>query len=168
MRFVGLALISALAASGAAWGCQNAPSPGVGEAPADNVSSVAEKAPAARPGIPATSRIAPVALQGNDRLLAAGDPPRRDERRIQDPLIGEPAMGGNIIGGNIIGDVLIGDGEPMDDVDDAAPGIAEPDPDQAGAPSEPPSFPLPTPLLTATGAAQAEPQGAASENQQAR
>jgi hypothetical protein len=194
MRFVGLALISALAASGAAWGCQNAqpPSPGTSEAPSTPASPTEplaagiEKAPAALPGAASagetTPRVTRVAVQGRDpssrdpssrdqdRLLAAGDPPLTGERLLRDPLIG---------------DTLIGDGEPMDDVDDAASGVAEPDPglpkpdpDQAGAPIEPPSFPRPALQPSegssrvspegspGPGAGQAEPRGTALENQQ--
>jgi hypothetical protein len=203
MRFMGLAFISA--ASGAMWGCENArpPSPGTSEAPSSSTSSTAnlgpgaETAPAAVPGAARVSETAPrvtrVALQGSDtpggnpqqKLLAAGDPPLTGERLLRDPLIG---------------DTLIGDGEPMDDVDDAASGVAEPDrgddpaggdptgsdptgsgprglakpdPDQAGAPVEPPSFPRPalSPGASPEGsmglrAGQAAARATALENQQ--
>ena len=205
MRFGGLALISALAASGAAWGCQKgqAPSldtsgaPSIPTAPTEHRATGGEKAPAALSGAArageAAPPVTPVALQGNspssrdqesrdqesrdqrshdqERLLAAGDAPLAGERLLRDPLIG---------------DTLIGDGEPMDDVDDAASGVAEPDPggparpdpDQAGAPVEPPSFPRPAlqpsegpsgvspDRSPGLGAGPAEPRGTALENQQ--
>jgi len=196
MRFVGLALISALAASGATWGCQNAPAPASETAslqtPAaaqlspDGIAAGAEVIAAPLPGGPtggspekspeaapdvvrgvaahsaevAPSGVTRIALQGDDlkshesKLLAAGglsNDGLSEDRLLQDPLIG---------------DTLIGDGEPMDDVDDAASGVSEPDPDQAGAPNEPPAIPHPAALRGAPGAGQAEPRGTAPENQQ--
>jgi hypothetical protein len=68
MRFVGLALISALAASGATWGCQNAqpPAPGTSEtaslpAPAaarlspNGIAAGAEMMAGPRPGVPSAA-----------------------------------------------------------------------------------------------------------------
>jgi len=209
MRFVGLALISALAASVLTAGCENEPplSPGAGQTaprpesplpasaasqapPGDGISAArAEITPAPMPGAPpslapasdavpgvttraaeaAPSRVTRVALQdlednylegnyieGNDGPLAAGNRRLTGDGLSEDRLLQDP----------LIGDTLIGDGEPMDDVDDAASGVVEPDPDQAGAPVEPPSFPRPASRPTAAGAGQAEPRGTASENQQ--
>jgi hypothetical protein len=195
MRFVGLALISALAASEATWGCQSAPpSPGTSEAPSLAAASRKEdpaaqaeatSAPlsAAAGAAEAASRVTRSVLPGDNPskglLLAAGDPRLNGEHPGEERLLHDP----------LIGDTLIGDGEPMDDVDDAASGVAAPapgnppgdpgsasedvaqrDPDQAGAPVEPPSLPAPAPRLsggsTASGAGQAEPRGTALENQQ--
>ena len=153
MRFVGLALISALAASGATWGCQGAqpPSPGTSEAPslsaASSKEALAPKAEAANAPLSAAasaeaaSRVTRSVLPGDhppskDLLLAAGDPrlngePPGEERLLHDPLIG---------------DTLIGDGEPMDDVDDAASGVA------ASAPGNQSSGSLPPPKKSSKSA----------------
>jgi hypothetical protein len=214
MRFVGLALISALPASGAAWGCQNAaPLPGTSEAPfvpapsTGDLAAGAERAPPAlseaASASGATPRVTRVALQGHDSRGSdsrgsdsrgsdslGGDPSGHDpaDRDSQERLLaGNPSLTGErLLRDPLIGDTLIGDGEPMDDVDDAASGVSEPepaglakpDPDQAGAPVEPPSFPRPARLSPEgssggspegslrPGAGQVEPRGTALENQQ--